>query len=1202
MEISRKQIIVVAFIGLTITLLAIFNRKINLAGLATGNVTATASHPRLWITPSDLPRLQSWATMANPIYAQGLSKTVAYAINDYNTAFFPGGQPNPNWPDSGGVTWPNKVTEQYSMLFAFMSLVDPDPVIRAQHAERARNLLMYAINEAAKGHLKDAPFRDPVFATYDRGRAYFEGFPLTVDWIYNAVGTNGNPVLSASDKQTIRTVFMMWAADCNTTTINSFALTKTDPTSLLANPVKLRTAANNYYSGRTRNQILLSLAIDAADDPPIDPNQAATQPGNSLRSYLYEATSKWLLAQYAMYETPQNLAQNLKISAAALGKASGGLSAEGFMYGECLAFVRSGLLGLTTAGYNDPALIGPQAGLIDNSYWERHVDTFIQSLTPASWVPAAPNAWMGQVYGAAAFGDTHFAYVHATHFEIFGQIGLYAYLTGNTALLNKARWVAVEALAGGASALFQRAAPTYGAIGTDAILYFLLFDPTDPTALNPPDPRPALPLAFYDRGLGRLVMRTDWSANATLFDYKCSWATINHQNADCNQFELYRNGEWLTKEHTNYDNWGIGQTSDYHNTLSLENDVPASIVWGETFIQRGSQHTNGGAVGDPTVVTSMGNGYAFAQGDATNLYNHKEYNPANWSNDIQHASRSLVWLKPDYVVIYDRAKSKTANRFKRFNLNFVNVPTVNGHNVHLVTPHAQNVYLQSLLPANATLTVSAIEPMNTSAALEPTNWRLVVEAQNGPADVRFLHVLQGADANQLMEVATHIQSNDGSYEGAVVNHTAVLFQTTLGPTATSLSYVVPLGVKSQIVSGLAPQSGYDLQTQEVAGGTQVTIVAGGSYVTDNAGVLLVNQDTSPTSLTLTPASLAMAAAGGPGSVSISAFAGMNWSAVSQAPWITLTGLTQGSGDGLLNYTVQPNTLTNSRTGTIDVGGQTHLITQQGLVCHPSLSSTSVSLAATSATGNVNLSIEPGCPWNAASNISWTGLGRNNGTGSTSLLYTVQANSGAARSGTMTIAGLNFTVNQAGTSSNPVTTTPTCTYAFTVTSKQIAAGPATGGTTFKVQNGCDISVVSSDLSWLKASTTMAKDNTGNYLGSLQFTATANNSSQSRTGTITIAGKYPYTVTQLGQGKSCIYNINPNLQDVGLNGGNYTFKIASGTPSNCTWQATTNDNWITVTGKSSGSGSGGTISYTVAPSNSQRTGTISLGGQKLLINQQ
>ena len=54
-----------------------------------------------------------------------------------------------------------------------------------------------------------------------------------------------------------------------------------------------------------------------------------------------------------------------------------------------------------------------------------------------------------------------------------------------------------------------------------------------------PDPRPSLPTGttFYDPSLGRISARTDWTAAASVFTYKCTWMQINHQLGDCGQFE-----------------------------------------------------------------------------------------------------------------------------------------------------------------------------------------------------------------------------------------------------------------------------------------------------------------------------------------------------------------------------------------------------------------------------------------------------------------------------------------------------------------------------------------------------------------------------------------------------------------------------------------------------------------------------------------
>jgi Zn-dependent metalloprotease len=80
---------------------------------------------------------------------------------------------------------------------------------------------------------------------------------------------------------------------------------------------------------------------------------------------------------------------------------------------------------------------------------------------------------------------------------------------------------------------------------------------------------------------------------------------------------------------------------------------------------------------------------------------------------------------------------------------------------------------------------------------------------------------------------------------------------------------------------------------------------------------------------ISPASASQPAAGGTGSVSVTAGAGCNWSAVSNAAFITITAGASGTGSGTVSYSVAANTGTTSRTGTLTIAGQTFTVTQAG---------------------------------------------------------------------------------------------------------------------------------------------------------------------------------------------------------------------------------------------------------------------------------
>jgi hypothetical protein len=988
-------------------------------------------HPRLWLTAADVTRLRGWAGPQNPMYVNGLAVAQAQAIATYDTQFFPGGQPNAVWPDPGTDGTVYYTTEAYAEFFAFLSLIDQDPTARATHAARARSLLMHVMNEAAKGQdpsANPAPFRSPTFATYNRANYWSEAFGLTVDWIY--------PALSTADKATIRKVFLRWAGECSSA--STYPMTPQpagmrNDTHLVTGTNRLRWAANNYYAGHARHLALMALALDPADDPLVNASLPTTAPGNSLRAYLADVTGAWLYQQYAVYEDAATVSAAYGVPAAGLGAASGGLPVEGFLYGESLGYLGQTLLALRTAGYDDPTLQGPQVGLGKSPFWDRFLTGWLSSLAPAAQVPSAPGyAYLGPVYQMAGYGDMLRAWISADLAPPLLTLGALDQANGDTHRISALRWAAANAVEGGAGQLTTRVAKPWGnADATRSILYFMLFDPA---AAIPADPRPALPTLFTDKPSGRVLARTDWSPQASWFTYRCSWETINHQLGDCNQFELYRNGEWLAKERSGYANDGVGATSDYHDTLSVQNDKPATLQWFETESwARGGQWTNGASAGDPVVTQSAGAGYVYAGADATNLYNYSGgYSPSNGAWDVTHVSRGVVWLPPDHVVVYDRATSKTDQRFKRFNLTVTGQPTIAGAMATVATPGGQQLFVRKLLPAAAVLTALPAENFNLVATLEPTRFRLVSQDPAGPKDVRFLHVLQGADAGAAADPAVAFKTLSGTpCDGAIVNGTAVLFPVSVTAPFTAATYQVPSSVAAHLVTGLAPGAGYTVSVQSAgAGSTQITVTPGGTSKSDAAGVLKIL--TGAATLECTPTSTTMPAAGGPGSVTVSSLGNAPWTTASASSWLSVGP--GGAGAGSASYVATPNLASSPRTGTLLVAGRTITITQAGAQSMPTAGSTppppgpapacsyvvslpSYNLSAAGGTRPITVSVASGCAWTTTSTASWLSAGSSgSGTGCGTITASVAPNTtGAQRTATLTVGGKVVTFIQSATS-------------------------------------------------------------------------------------------------------------------------------------------------------------------------------------------
>jgi hypothetical protein len=754
-----------------------------------GPVSAATGHPRLWIREEDLPRLRAWATDSNPMWSQALlprTEEAKAAKEAGNLA-----------ADDGSIDWVEYPSESYAQLFAFMSLIHPDQAQRDDYASRARTLLMVIMNEAVKGAAEGQPWRDPAMSVFNRSRWWGESYGLTVDWIY--------AYLSAEDKATIRTVFLRWADEnTNATVTGEFNHPQpigvvNDP-QLVSNPYGTRWAINNYFAAHMRNIGLMALSFDAADDP-----------DGALTGYLASATGAWLY----MVDTLMR------------GESRGGMSPEGFEYSpQAMAYVIQFLLALRTAGQDDPARWGPQVVVENQPFWDDLISATLNSNSPRT---VLIDDYTGPVYQPAWYGDGQ-NYQGPDYIDLFGSLGVYDQLAGNAKRLNAARWMQINYPPGGAESLLYRASGNEDR--PETILHFLLFDPAAPA---PTDPREGLAPNWYAPGIGRVLARTDWGQDAAWFTWSLGWQNIDHQHGDGLSFEFYRKGEWLTKESTGY-----GYTiacSDYHNTLSLENqpiDIEDPSDWRYPVWKSGSQwlYVSDDPPGGKILALSITGAYVYTLGDATALYN-AAYHEAN---QITHASRSTIWLAPDVIVVYDRATTRDVGYFKRFWLQLPTKASVAGQLSTVTTASGQQLFVTTLLPTDATIAMDTSEPLQDEPAYyDVMHFRLKVEATGDPADVRFLHVLQGADAGAAALATQAIASSGGTaYAGALVGTTAVLFPETLGDAPQSVTYSAP-GASMHYITGLTPGAGYSVNVS----GDDVSVTAGGDQMSDSGGVLVI---------------------------------------------------------------------------------------------------------------------------------------------------------------------------------------------------------------------------------------------------------------------------------------------------------------------------------------------------------------------------
>jgi len=165
---------------------------------------------------------------------------------------------------------------------------------------------------------------------------------------------------------------------------------------------------------------------------------------------------------------------------------------------------------------------------------------------------------------------------------------------------------------------------------------------------------------------------------------------------------------------------------------------------------------------------------------------------------------------------------------------------------------------------------------------------------------------------------------------------------------------------------------------------------------------------------ISPASEFFTSSGGAGTVSVTSTNDCERSAASNSDWITVTS--GSSGSGTVSYSVDANSGTDSRTGTITIAGKTFTVTQDGITCTYSISPASQSFDESGGNGSISVTAPGVCIWSAVSNdTAWlTIISGASDSGNGTVSYSADANSDMnSRTGTIIIAEKIFTVTQDG---------------------------------------------------------------------------------------------------------------------------------------------------------------------------------------------
>jgi hypothetical protein len=258
-------------------------------------------------------------------------------------------------------------------------------------------------------------------------------------------------------------------------------------------------------------------------------------------------------------------------------------------------------------------------------------------------------------------------------------------------------------------------------------------------------------------------------------------------------------------------------------------------------------------------------------------------------------------------------------------------------------------------------------------------------------------------------------------------------------------------------------------------------------------------------------------------------------------------------------------------------------------CAVTLSLSPTTLDAAGGSGQITVSVDRDCPWQARSEADWIALAPPaSGQGDSNLRYTASANTVvSARRGAVVVNDQRIELTQAAAA---------CSFVLNATGGSV---PAEGGglrVDVAAQSSCTWTAGTS-ADWVR----IDSGREGNGQGTVGMTVSPN-TGPAREARLLIAGQ-TYTVSQAAGdtrvGPGCAFDVSPESESFGVNGGGGTIRIRASGPD-CGWTAVSTVSWIIV---ADGAGSGnGNARYAVAPNPGEaRSGAIRVAGDTVTVTQ-
>jgi hypothetical protein len=225
---------------------------------------------------------------------------------------------------------------------------------------------------------------------------------------------------------------------------------------------------------------------------------------------------------------------------------------------------------------------------------------------------------------------------------------------------------------------------------------------------------------YHALGTGYLFTRSGWDTGASWLTFVVPLLSESHAHSDGLSLLLYKNG-WLVSDAVTQSGSGLQQDLDSHGLVSQK--------IGNTYVRMFALDDLSSKAAMKRLATKRE--YFYAAADQGSLYTHPQS-----GNPGLRSEREIVQIKPDVVIVYDRAGYTAGATTKTFQLPTQYLPTINGRTA-TVSNGQSSMTVHALSPVNSTFSVTDMRSVDTDFR---GGYR-IDSAINNSTLTRFLNVI-----------------------------------------------------------------------------------------------------------------------------------------------------------------------------------------------------------------------------------------------------------------------------------------------------------------------------------------------------------------------------------------------------------------------------------------------------------------------------